>query len=144
MEPARHTKPGEERVADEMFAALFLQRADRASGYLPLVSTFCFSSSFIFLIVGSRLASPVVWVVVAGGALFGIEVWSGGVFSGRVAVVLGGEFVCALAACTLKRRTLDSSDTASVRGFSALGLEALSFGFIDLAPVRSMKTACAV
>ena len=32
----------------------------RRSGYLPLVSTFCFSSSFIFLTVGSGLAPPVV------------------------------------------------------------------------------------
>jgi hypothetical protein len=136
MAPARYTKPGEERAADKMFAALFLLRAGRASGYLPLVSTFRFSSSFIFLIIGSRLASPMVWVVVAGGAFFGIEVWSGGVLAGRVAVALGGEFICALAASTLKRKTLDSSDTASVQGLSALG-----FGFIDLAAVRSMKTA---
>ena len=34
--------------------------ADQHSGYLPLVSTFCFSSSFIFFTMGSRLASPVV------------------------------------------------------------------------------------
>jgi hypothetical protein len=54
--------------------------------------------------------------------------------AGRVAVVLGGAFVCALAACTLKRKTLDSNNAASVRGISDLG-------FIDLAPVRSMKTA---
>jgi hypothetical protein len=129
-----------------MSVALSLLPADRYWGYLPLVSTFCFSSSFIFLIVGSRLDSPVVWVVVAGGALFGTEVWSGGVFAGRVAVVLGGEFVCALAACTLKRKTLDSNNAASVqslsvKGFSALGLKARGAGFIDLAPVRSMKTA---
>jgi hypothetical protein len=56
-----------------------------------LVSTFCFSSSFIFFTTGSRLASPVVWVVVAGGASFGREVWPGDVVAGRVAVALGGD-----------------------------------------------------
>jgi hypothetical protein len=34
--------------------------ADLRSGYLPVVSTFFFSSSFIFLTVGFRLFSPVV------------------------------------------------------------------------------------
>src|SRR6185312_9549479 len=54
--------------------------------YLPLVSTFCFSSSFIFLTTGSRLASPVVLFVVAGEASLGMEVWPDGVVAGRVAV----------------------------------------------------------
>jgi hypothetical protein len=125
------------RAADKMSAALFL--AGRSKGYLPLLSTFCFSSSFIFLIMGSRLASPVVWVVVAGGLLFGIEVWSGGVVAGRVAVALGGEFVWALPTCTLKTRTLDSNKAASVQSLSIKGF--CDLGFIDLAPVRSMKTA---
>jgi ABC-type lipoprotein export system ATPase subunit len=40
--------------------AHFSAKADQHSGYLPLVSTFCFSSSFIFLMTGSRLPSPVV------------------------------------------------------------------------------------
>src|SRR5882757_5851782 len=66
--------------------------------YLPLVSTFCFSSSFIFLMVSSRLASPVVCVVDAAGALFGTEVCSGSILAGRVAVVLGGALSSALAA----------------------------------------------
>jgi hypothetical protein len=48
-----------------------------------------------------------------------------------VAVADGGELVCATAS-TLKRKTPASSDTASV----------LVVGFIDLAPVRSMKTVC--
>jgi hypothetical protein len=61
--------------------------------YLPLVSTFDFSSSFIFLITGSRLTSPVVWVVVAGGLWLGSEVCPGGVVAGLVAVVLGGDVV---------------------------------------------------
>jgi hypothetical protein len=42
------------------FQCELLTGDQRRSGYLPLVSTFCFSSSFIFLIVGSGLASPVV------------------------------------------------------------------------------------
>jgi hypothetical protein len=67
--------------------------ADQRSGYLPVVSTFFFSSSFIFLTVGSRLFSPVVRVVVAGGLALGTDVSSGGVFAGRVAVALGGGFV---------------------------------------------------
>jgi hypothetical protein len=50
----------------------------------------------------------------------------------RDAVADGGELVCAFAASTLKRKTLASSDTASV----------LIVGFIDLAPVRLMKTVC--
>ena len=73
-----------------------------ASVYLPLVSTFAFSSSFIFFTVGSRLASPVVWVVVAGGALLGMELCSAGFLAGRVAVA-GGGFACALAACVGSR-----------------------------------------
>jgi hypothetical protein len=104
-----------------------------------LLSTFCFSSSFIFLIIGSRLASPVVWVVVAGGLLFGIEVWSGGVVAGRVAVALGGVLVCELATWTLKSRTPDNNNAESVQSLGIRGFRDL--GFIDLAPVRSMKTA---
>jgi hypothetical protein len=42
------------------FQCELLTGDQRRSRYLPLVSTFCFSSSFIFLIVGSGLASPVV------------------------------------------------------------------------------------
>jgi hypothetical protein len=63
----------------------------RDVGYLPSVSILRFSSSFIFLMVGSRLTSPVVWVVVAGGLALGTEVCPVGVFAGRVAVVLGAE-----------------------------------------------------
>ena len=55
------------------------------------MSTFCFSSSFIFFTTGSRGASPVVCVVVAGAASFGSEVWPDGVVAGRVAVALGGD-----------------------------------------------------
>jgi hypothetical protein len=96
------------------------QAGSRAEGrkdedYLPLVSTFAFSSSFIFFTVGSRLASPVVWVVVAGGALLGTALCSVGFFAGRVAVA-GGGFVCALAACAFKRRAPDNSDTARAVG----------------------------
>jgi hypothetical protein len=68
--------------------------AARRSGYLPLVSTFCFSSSFIFLTVASSLVLPVVSVVVAGGLALGTEVCAGDVVAGRVAVV-GGGFVWA-------------------------------------------------
>jgi hypothetical protein len=39
---------------------------------------------------GSRLASPVVCIVVAGGLSLGTQVCPGGVVAGRVAVVLGG------------------------------------------------------
>src|ERR1700704_1560666 len=67
-----------------------LFRSSRSMPYLPLVSTFCFSSSFIFLTVSSWLDWPVVWVVVAAGLAFGTEVCAGVVFAGRVAVVLGG------------------------------------------------------
>jgi hypothetical protein len=101
------------------------------AGYLPLVSTFCFSSSFIFFTTGSRLASPVVWVVVAGGLSFGIEVCPDGVVAGRVAVALGGEFVWAVAASAVHRSTLDSSDTAS----------AVELGFIGLNSSQTNETA---
>jgi len=63
----------------------------RDAGYLPSVSILRLSSSFIFLMVGSRLTSPVVWVLVAGGLALGMEVCPVGVFAGRVAVVLGAE-----------------------------------------------------
>jgi hypothetical protein len=89
--------------------------------YLPFVSTFAFSSSFIFFTIGSRLASPVVWVVVAGGALLGMELCSVGFLAGRVAVV-GGGFACALATCAFKRRAPANSGNAS----------AVELGFIDL------------
>ena len=39
------------------------------------------------------MASPVVWVVVAGGLWLGSEVCPGGVVDGLVAVVLGGDVV---------------------------------------------------
>ncbi|MBR0893473.1 hypothetical protein JQ616_00820 [Bradyrhizobium tropiciagri] len=81
--------------------------------YFPFSSTFRFSSSFIFLIVGSRLVSPVVWPVVAGGPLLGTEVWSGSTLAGRVAVVLGGEAVWAKA-CAAKRKTPANKAAASV------------------------------
>jgi len=66
----------------------------RCEGYLPSVSIFFFSSSFIFLTVGLWLLSPVVCVVVAGGLLLGTDACSGPVFAGRVAVV-PGELACA-------------------------------------------------
>ncbi len=47
-------------AAANMPAGISMRLADQHSGYLPLVSTFCFSSSFIFFTMGSRLASPVV------------------------------------------------------------------------------------
>ena len=74
-----------------------------------------------------------VWVVEAGGALFGTELCSWGCVAGRVAVADGGELDCAFAASTLKRKTPASSDTASV----------VVVAFIGLAPLRSMKTVCA-
>ena len=100
--------------------------------YFPPRSTLSFSFSFICLTVGSREASPVVWVVVAGGVLFGTELCSWGCLAGRVAVADGGELDCAFAASKLKRKTPANSDTASV----------LVVGFIDLAAVRWMKTVC--
>jgi hypothetical protein len=96
-----------------------------AQSYLPIRSTLLFSASFIFLMVGSRGASPVVWFVVAGGAAFGIEDCAGGVVAGRVAVAGGGDVDCAVAAVANNKKALDSSDAAS----------AVGFGFIDLAPV---------
>jgi hypothetical protein len=101
--------------------------------YLPLLSTFAFSSSFIFFTIGSRLASPVVCVVVAGGALLGIELWFAGSLAGRVAVA-GGGFACALAACAFKRRAPDNSDNAS----------AVELGFIDPPPVQINETVCTI
>src|SRR6478672_8999492 len=94
--------------------------------YFPPRSTLPFSFSFICLTIGSREASPVVWVVEAGGALLGTELCSWGCVAGRVAVADGGELDCAFAASTPKRKTPASSDTASV----------LVVGFIDLAPGR--------
>jgi hypothetical protein len=85
-----------------------------APSYFPPRSTLSFSFSFICLMVGSRGVSPVVWVVVAGGALFGTELCSWGCVAGRVAVADGGELDCAFAASSLKRKTPASSDTASV------------------------------
>ncbi|WFU16826.1 hypothetical protein [Bradyrhizobium sp. CB3481] len=98
---------------------------------MPFVSTLYFSSSFIFLTAGSRGASPVVCVVVAGGLALGSEDCPGGVVAGRVAVAAGGDVDWAAAAWANNKRALDSSDAAS----------AVEFGFIDLAPVGSMKTA---
>jgi hypothetical protein len=63
-------------------------------GYLPSVSIFFFSSSFIFLTVGLWLLSPVVCVLVAGGLLLGTDVCSGPFFAGRAALV-PGELACA-------------------------------------------------
>ena len=71
--------------------------------YFPPRSTLSFSFSFICLTVGSREASPVVWVVVAGGVLFGTELCSWGCLAGRVAVADGGELDCAFAASTQKK-----------------------------------------
>lgn len=42
------------------FQCELLTDDQRRSGYLPLVSTFCFSSSFIFLTVAFWLLSPIV------------------------------------------------------------------------------------
>jgi hypothetical protein len=109
-----------------------------------LVSTFCFSSSFILLTTGSWFASPVVWVVLAGGLALGIDVCSGGALAGRVAVVLGGELFWAWAGDRPKRKPLDSSDTGSVIRCGVLDLIFIDHVFIDLAPVRSMKTYLAV
>ena len=80
--------------------------------------------------VGSGLASPVVWLVVAGGLEFGKDDCPGGVLAGRVAVAAGGDVVCALAACVCNENALDSSNAAS-----AVGLD-----FIGLSPVGSIKT----
>jgi hypothetical protein len=99
----------------------------RTVSYLPSVSTLCFSSSFIFLIVGSRLTSPVVAVVVAGGLALGMEVCPVGVFAGRVAVVLGAELSWASAGWMLKSKAPGSSDAASAREVRTVG-----FVFIDL------------
>ena len=65
-----------------------------------------------------------------------IEVWSGGVFAGRVAVVLGGESVWAIAACASRRSALDSKsdrERPSCVWFSSAWT-----------PVRPMKTAVAL
>jgi hypothetical protein len=98
--------------------------------YLPIRSTLPFSASFIFLMVGSRGASPVVWFVVAGGPSFGRDDCPGGVVAGRVAVAGGGDVDWAVAGCANNKKALDSRDAAS----------AVEFDVIDLAPVGSMKT----
>jgi len=84
--------------------------------YFPSVSTFRFSSSFIFLIAGSRLTSPVVCVAAGGGLLLGIDVWPVGTAAGRVAVVLGVELFCAMAGWAFKKMAPDSRVAASARG----------------------------
>jgi hypothetical protein len=99
----------------------------RDGSYLPSMSILCFSSSFIFLIAGSRLTSPVVWVVVAGELVLGMDVCPVGVFAGRVAVVLGAGPFWAPAGWMLKRKATDSRDAASARD-----VRAVSFIFIDL------------
>jgi hypothetical protein len=73
--------------------------------YLPSRLIFSFASSFIFWTVGSRLASPVVWVLVAGGLLLRTEVCCGNSFAGRVAVA-GDKLFCALAAWMFKSSKL--------------------------------------
>jgi hypothetical protein len=68
------------------------------------------------------LLCPVVCVVEAGGAVaLGSELWSGAV--GRVAVV-GGVVVLlwANAAAAVKRKALDSSETASALGMLVIDL----------------------
>jgi hypothetical protein len=99
--------------------------------YFPSVSTLRFSSSFILLTTGSWPASPVVCMVLAGGALLGSDFCSGGTEAGRVAVALGGVPVWACDGDEPKRMTLDSSDAASVMGakFSLAFIEPV---FIDL------------
>lgn len=79
-----------QKNAPQMLGFFNLNLARQFRGYLPLVSTFCFSSSFTFLTVGSWLLSPVVWVVVAGGLVLATEVCGGLVVAGRVAVLGGG------------------------------------------------------
>jgi hypothetical protein len=98
---------------------------DRVRSYLPIRSTLPFSASFIFLMVGSRGASPVVWFVVAGGPSLGRDDCPGGVVAGCVAVAGGGDVDWAVAACANNKRALDSRDAAS----------AVEFDFIYLTPV---------
>jgi hypothetical protein len=76
----------------------------------------------------------VVWVVVAGGLSFGMEVCPGGVVAGRVAVAPGGDVVWAVAPCAFNRSTLDSSDTAS----------AVALGFIGLNSSQTKETVRSV
>jgi hypothetical protein len=84
---------GRLRAAGATVARATVAKMLLVPGYLPFVSTLCFSSSFIFLMVGSRLASPVVWVVVLGGLAFGKEDCPVGVLAGRVAVAAGDDVV---------------------------------------------------
>jgi hypothetical protein len=121
---------GRLRAAGATVARATVAKMLLVPGYLPFVSTLCFSSSFIFLMVGSRLASPVVWVVVLGGLAFGKEDCPGGVLAGRVAVAAGGDVACAVAACVCNKNALDRSKAAS----------AVELDFIDLTPVESIKT----
>ena len=116
----------QEVTAEQISADRATSRGPKARCFrlndLPLVSTFAFSSSFICLMVGSRLASPVVCVVVAGGLLLEIDVRSGGVFAGRVAVAPGAVLVWAFANGASKSRTPDSRLAASVPNFTHLCL----------------------
>jgi hypothetical protein len=67
------------------------------------------------------LLCPVVCVVEAGGALaLGSELWSGAV--GRVAVVGGVVVFWANAAAVVKRKALDSNETASALGILIIDL----------------------
>ena len=75
----------------------------------------------------------------AGGASLGIEVWSAGAFSGRVAVAAGGGLVWAFTQCTSRTVTLDSKNATSVSGFDALG-----FGFHRPSSCQIDETAYAI
>jgi hypothetical protein len=80
-----------------------------------------FSFWFISRTFGSVLLCPVVWVVEAGGALaLGSEFCSGAV--GRVAVVGGVVVFWANAVAFVKRKALDSSETASALGMLVIDL----------------------
>src|SRR3954454_16212640 len=83
-----------------------------ASHYFPSRSTLSFSFWFISRTLGSGLCCPVVWVVEGGVALaLGSEFWSG--VLGRVAVVGGVVLLWAYAPVAVKRKALDSNETAS-------------------------------
>src|SRR3954453_4541925 len=100
------------RFGEEVEPIITTSKRRCADRYFPSRSTLSFSFWFISRTLGSGLCCPVVWVVEGGLALaLGTEFWSG--VLGRVAVVGGVVLLWAYAPVAVKRKALDSNETAS-------------------------------
>src|SRR3954454_9198823 len=100
------------RFGEEVEPIITTSKRQCADRYFPSRSTLSFSFWFISRTLGSGLCCPVVWVVEGGVALaLGTEFWSG--VLGRVAVVGGVVLLWAYAPVAVKRKALDSNETAS-------------------------------